>query len=67
MNKLFYLLHFSQRGNSTVPNTESTIQSSNEIPDWIKTNAGWWADGQMSDESFLNGIQWMIENGIIRV
>ncbi len=21
------------------------------IPDWIKNNAGWWADGQIDDES----------------
>ena len=22
------------------------------IPDWIKTNAGWWADGQIDDKTF---------------
>jgi len=28
------------------------------IPDWIKNNAGWWADGLIDDGSFVSGIQW---------
>ena len=35
------------------------------IPDWIKNNAGWWADGLIDDNSFVSGIQWLISNGII--
>ena len=35
------------------------------IPDWIKNNAGWWADGLIDDGSFVSGIQWLITNGII--
>ncbi len=34
------------------------------IPDWIKNNAGWWADGSIDDNSFVSGIQWLISNGI---
>lgn len=37
------------------------------IPAWIKTNAGWWANGQISDSTFVTGIQWLITNGIIVV
>ena len=35
------------------------------IPDWIKNNAGWWADGLIDDGSFVSGIQWLISNGIM--
>ena len=35
------------------------------IPDWIKNNAGWWADGLIDDNSFVSGIQWLISNGIM--
>ena len=35
------------------------------IPDWIKNNAGWWADELIDDDSFVSGIQWLISNGII--
>lgn len=36
-----------------------------EIPKWIKNNAGWWSDGQISDDDFVRGIEYLIENGII--
>ena len=39
----------------------------NVIPDWIKTNVGWWVDGQLDDDTFLNAIKYLIENGIITV
>ena len=40
-------------------------QSETSIPDWIKNNAGWWADGQIDDSSFVSGLQWLISNGIM--
>ena len=38
-----------------------------KVPGWIKNNAGWWADGQIGEDDFVNGIKWLVENGIIRV
>ena len=38
-----------------------------EVPPWIKNSAGWWADGSIGDEDFLNGIQYLVSNGIISV
>jgi len=35
------------------------------VPDWVKNNAGWWADDQIDDSSFLQGIQFLIKEGII--
>ena len=37
------------------------------IPEWIKNNAGWWAEGKIFDTSFVAGIEWLITNGIITV
>jgi hypothetical protein len=37
------------------------------IPEWIKNNAGWWADGQINDETFVQGIQYMIKEGIMKI
>ena len=37
------------------------------MPDWIKNNAGWWANGQIDDASFLQGISYLIQNNIIVV
>jgi len=38
-----------------------------EIPAWIKNNAGWWADGAISDNDFVQGIQFLINEDIIRI
>ena len=35
------------------------------IPEWIKNNAGWWATDQIDDSSFLQGIQFLIKEGIM--
>ena len=37
------------------------------IPDWVRNNAAWWADGQIDDRTFANGIEFMIKEGIIVV
>ena len=37
------------------------------VPDWVKNNAGWWADGQIDDQAFVSGMQFLIEEGIITV
>jgi len=35
------------------------------IPAWIKNNAGWWATDQIDDSSFLQGIQYLIQEEIM--
>ena len=35
------------------------------IPAWIKNNAGWWAADQIDDSAFLQGIQYLIKEGIM--
>jgi len=48
--------------------TASSFTGDSEgIPTWIKNNAGWWADGQISEKDFLNGIEYLVKVGIIRV
>ena len=38
-----------------------------EVPYWVKNNAGWWADGAISDAEFLSGISFLISEEIISV
>jgi len=35
------------------------------IPDWIKNNAGWWSADQIEDSTLIQGIQYLVQNGII--
>ena len=44
-----------------------TANSVTIIPDWIKNSAGWWADGQIDDSTYLLGIQYLVNIGIIEV
>ena len=37
------------------------------LPDWIKFNAGWWAQGQISDSEFITGIKYLLETGVITI
>ena len=37
------------------------------IPSWIKNSAGWWADNKINDNDFISGIEYLIENKIIKV
>jgi len=42
-----------------------TLNIPQTIPEWIKNTAGWWADGQIPDEEFLKGIDFLIDNGLL--
>jgi len=46
---------------------DSSKITTEKIPAWIKNNAGWWADGSIDDDSFVQGIQYLIKEGIIKV
>ncbi len=37
------------------------------VPDWIKNNAEWWYNGQISDDDFIKSLQYLVNKGIIRV
>ena len=42
-------------------------QSSYFIPAWFRNVAGWWSQGQVSDMDFVNGLQYLVQNKIIKI
>ena len=38
-----------------------------KVPDWIKKNAEWFSQGDISEDDFVKGLEWMVNNGIIQV
>ncbi len=38
-----------------------------KIPDWVRSNAQWWAQGLIEDQDFVSGIQYLIEQKIMTV
>ena len=61
--------HLIQEGILVVPSTTTVfVETTQEgVPAWVKSNAGWWADGTISDGEFVNGIQHLIKIGIVNV
>ena len=58
-----------KEGIMQIPETAQAenVEDSQEIPSWIKNNADWWAQGLISDDDFVKGIQYLVEQGIISV
>ena len=38
-----------------------------EIPKWLRDNAKWWAEGLITDQDYINGLQYLISQGILKV
>jgi hypothetical protein len=51
----------------TSGNNSSMTSNVSEIPVWIKNNAGWWADGSIDDASFVQGIQFLVQEGFMKI
>ena len=43
------------------------IGEAGSVPGWVRTNAGWWAEGLIDDQTFLRAIQYLIQEGILVV
>lgn len=54
-------------GQQILDQNTMNLDNSEKIPAWIKNNADWWSQGLISDDDFLKGIQFLVENGIISV
>ncbi len=54
-------------GPSLVQGTAPASSQPAEIPGWIRNNAGWWAAGQIDDASFVQGLQYLIKEGILNI
>ena len=54
-------------GEESIVDPIPVVTPPQDIPSWIKNNAGWWADGSIDDDSFVQGIQFLIKEGIMSV
>ena len=63
---LVLIILFSLIGSSIlIPN--SSAQEETQIPYWIKDVAGWWANNEISEKEFLDGLTYLINNNIISI
>ena len=57
--------NFNENGYKIVPIGKINSNLVVLVPEWIKNNAGWWADDQIDDKTFVQGIEYLVKNGII--
>ena len=61
-------LEIPEPGTTTPETSELRIEEpQTAVPDWIKTSAKWWNNEQISDTGFARGIEYLIENNILKV
>jgi len=60
----FTSFHLSGNIGNISPNTTST---NTPIPSWVKNNAKYWSEGQVGDSEFVQGLQYLIHDGMIKV
>lgn len=51
----------------TSSNLQGTSGSPLVIPQWIKNTARWWSDGTVSDSEFVQAMQYLIQQGILKI
>jgi hypothetical protein len=72
--QLFENTNQTDNANTNDPATQDNMTAAsdtsvpqNQIPIWIKNNAKWWAQNQVSDSDFVSGIQYLIDEGIMKI
>lgn len=53
--------------NPVQQNQSSPVQSGPHIPGWVKNTAKWWSDGKINNSQFTQAVQYLIQQGIIKV
>ena len=61
------LSHVTYDGESLWEYSSVIETTTYEIPQWIKDNAKWWSEGLITDQDYINGLQYLIQQGILKV
>ena len=69
VNLNFKNLDNNNLAKTLIPIVINRISTNEEIsiPDWIRNNALWWSEEQIDDNTFIQGIEYMIKNKIILI
>lgn len=45
--------------------TSNNMNIGSKLPAWLKNNANWFADGLISEEEYVNNLQYLLDNNLI--
>jgi phosphate ABC transporter phosphate-binding protein len=51
----------------TLWNYDANASTDLGIPQWIRDNAKWWSEGLITDQDYINGLQYLIQQGILKI
>ena len=51
----------------TLFSSQASAQEYYKFPSWVKSNAKFWSEGSIRDSDFVKGIQYLVEQGIVRI
>ena len=63
----FYENPINELEEKIVQPMSETEEQISKIPDWIKSNARWWAENQLDDNTFVSGVGYLIKEKIIKI
>ncbi len=49
------------------PMSQSVESGISFIPDWIRNNAIWWSESKIPDDTFVLGISYLLQSGILQI
>ena len=59
--------NFEITSSHNLETAKETTSNKSEIPSWVKNSAGWWAEGIVSDDEFIQSIQFLVQEKMISI
>jgi len=57
----------TSKESNAVSATPKSVTQKFSLPSWIKVTAGWWSEGKISDSEYVRSIEYLINQGIIKI
>ena len=67
MKKIFWISLFIVSGITVGLSLNAYAQESTSIPNWVKSTAKFWINGDVTDNDFEKGIQYLVQSKIIKI
>jgi len=67
MKKIFLIIAFIATVGLILGTSVNVSAEENHVPEWVKNTAAWWAMDQISETEFLNAIEFLANQGIIKI
>ncbi|MDH3277409.1 MAG: polysaccharide deacetylase family protein [Nitrosopumilus sp.] len=64
---IVHISEINQKVSKVTTSPGGKFSDNQAIPLWLKNTAGWWRDGHIDNDTFIQGIQFLINKGIVQL